>query len=117
MTLLATAALLYLAQASQESVLQFNIEALQNQSVQLAGKNADLHATATDLQSTPRIDQAATTRFHMTRQDLSTAIWVWPVLPRVRTPRALDADTVAAAGRSQPLSWMEHALTVVRESL
>lgn len=117
MTCVATAGLLYLAQASQVSVLQYNIAGLQNQQVTLNAQNASLRATATQLQSLRRIDAAATAQLHMTKPDLSSAIWVNAVTPPPVQIRALNADTVAAEQASQPLAWMKHLFTLVRSSL
>jgi cell division protein FtsL len=117
MSLVAFAALLYLIQASQASVLEYNIAELQAQQVQLQAANAHLHAQVTTLQSPQRIDTLATTQLHMTKPDLSTAIWVTPVLPRVVFPRPLNADVVDAQRASQPLTWFEHMATFVKLSL
>jgi hypothetical protein len=38
-------------------------------------------------------------------------------MPQIPRLRPLNADTVAAQQRSQPLAWMQHALTVIKTSL
>lgn len=117
MALVAFAALLYLFQASHVSVLEMNISDLQSQQVQLRMDNAALRSTATTLQSLQRVDAAATGRLHMTRPDLSTTIWIRPVVPRLSSIRAVNADTVEAQRQSQPLAWMERALAAAKSSL
>lgn len=117
MTCVAAAGLLYLAQASQVSVLQYNIAGLQYQQTTLNARNASLRATATQLQSLQRIDTAATNQLHMVKPDLSTAIWITAAAPPVVRIHAFNADTVAAERASQPLAWMTRFVTVVRSSL
>jgi cell division protein FtsB len=117
MTCVAAAGLLYLAQASQVSVLQYNMAGLQYQQTTLNARNASLRATATQLQSLQRIDTAATSQLHMTKPDLSTAIWITAPVPPAVHIYASNADTVAAEQASQPLAWMTRFVTVVRSSL
>lgn len=117
MSFVALAALLYLAQASQADVLQLNIGALQQERYALNAQNASLHAQATTLQSLQRIDNAAQTQLHMTRPDLSTAIWVSPILPTVPSVHSVDAGTLSAEHASQPLAQIENFIAFVRSSL
>ena len=117
MTFVALAALLYLAQASQVSVFQFNIAALQAERTQLTTDNATLNTTATGLQSLPRIDLIATGQLHMTKPDLSTTVWLAPVLPSVAPLPPVHADTQTAERQSQPLAWMKYALITLKQSL
>lgn len=117
MSFVALAALLYMAQASQVSVQQINISELQSDRVQLTSDNASLRATTTDLQSLPRIDAVATSRLHMTKPDLSTAIWVSPVVPRVPVPHTAGGDVAAAQRQSEPLTWLEHFVSMIQASL
>lgn len=117
MTCVAAAGLLYLAQASQVSVLQYNLAGLQYQQTTLNAQNASLRATATQLQSLQRIDTAATSQLHMTKPNLSSAIWITAPTPPAVTIRPSNADTVAAARASQPLAWMASFFTIVRSSL
>jgi cell division protein FtsL len=117
MSLVTFAALMYLVQASQASVLEYNISELQAQQVQLQATNADLHAQVTALQSPTRIDALATNQLHMAKPDLSTAIWVHPVLPRIVAPRPLNADLIEAQRASRPLAWLEHMATRIKMSL
>lgn len=117
MTFVALAALFYLAQATQVSVLQFSIADLQAQRTQLLADNANLRVQATALQSLQRIDTLASTQLHMTKRDISTDIWVRPVVPRVPTVRGADADTVLAVQASRPLAWMTRVLSLVESSL
>jgi cell division protein FtsL len=117
MACFAIAGILYLAQASQSSVLEYNISVLQSQQAQLDGQNATLRATATQLQSLQRIDAIATQQLHMARPDLRTAIWINPVLLRAATVHSTHADLVAAERASQPLAWMKRFLRLVRASL
>lgn len=117
MTFVALAALLYLAQASQASVLQFNIAGLQDQQAQLTVQNANLRATATSLESVQRIDTIAVRQLHMTTPALSRSVWVEPVIPQVAPIRPFNADTLSAQRRSQPLAWMRRFVALVRSSL
>lgn len=131
MSFVALAGLLYLLQASQASVLEVNISDLQASHAQLAAENASLRITATSLQSLPRIDDVATHRLHMLKPDLSSAIWISPVLPQVGVRQAdgslSTTDSPAtpiwltqmssAQHRSQPLGWMKRLLTLIRSSL
>lgn len=116
MTCIAVAGILYLAQASQVSVLEYNTSYLQAQQVQLDAQNAALRSTATQLQSLQRIDTLATQQLHMTKPDLSTAIWINPIFPRATPVRPLNADLVAAMRASQPLSWMQRFIVLVKSS-
>ena len=117
MTCVAVALLLYLAQASQASVLEFRIAALESARTQLTAQNATLHASATALQSLQRIDSAATNRFHMIRPDLSTTLWIRPIIPSVRPLPPANADRATAQQRSQPLAWMIRFMSAVKSSL
>lgn len=117
MSLIAFAGLLYLAQASQVDVLKFTIADLRAERTQLTAQNASLHAQATSLQSISRIDHLATTQLHMSQPDLSSAVWVRPVMPRVVPLPAVGADTARAERTSQPLAWMQRFLRTVKSSL
>jgi cell division protein FtsL len=117
MSLVAFAAMVYLFQASQVSILEMNIGDMQNQQVQLRIDNAALQTTASSLQSLQRVDAIATTRLHMTRPDISTSMWITPVATRITAIRAMNADMVDAQRQSQPLAWMLNAATFVQSSL
>lgn len=117
MTFVAVAALLYLSQASEADVLQLNIASLQQERYVLNSQNADLHAQATQLQSLQRVDWAAQNQLHMTRPDLSTAIWVSPVLPNLPPAPRADAASSAAERASQPLAQIERFIAFVHASL
>lgn len=117
MTLVAFAAMIYLFQASQMSILEMNISELQNQQVQLRVDNASLQTTAATLQSIPRVDTIATTQMHMTKPDMATFMWISPANPGMPVVHAVNADVVAAERRSQPLAWMKQFLTAVQSSL
>lgn len=115
MSFVAVAALLYLAQASQASILQVNIDALKTDRMQLTSQNGNLHAVVGGLQSPTRIEAAAAGQLHMTQD--GPAIWVDPVAPPVSLPREVNADTLAAQQDSQPLAWLKNAFDVVKSSL
>ena len=117
MSLVAFAAMVYLFQASQYSILEMNIADLQNQQVQLKLDNATLQTTASGLQSIPRVDRIATTQMHMTRPDMGSFMWITPATPRLPVIRAVNADLVDAQRQSQPLAWMQHAAKFVQSSL
>lgn len=129
MSFVALAALLYLLQASQASVLDVNIAQLQSDRAQLVAQNAALRTTATSLQSLQRVDDLATRQLHMARPDLSRTIWIRPLLPRMVQGGTLGADSglsagdpqgaemPAAAQRSTPLGWMKRLIALVRASL
>jgi len=131
MSFVALAALLYLLQASQGSVLAVNIANLQVQRSQLVAQNASLRATATSLQSFRRIDDIATRQLHMTKIDLSNTIWLRPTVPPVGTLQGTTAGTtygpsgaplwvsqmVAAQHRSEPRGWIERLAAFVKSSL
>ncbi len=117
LTLIAVACLIYLAQASQMSVLESQIGALRTDNVSLMARNANLHAQANDLQSMQRIDTEATTKLHMTKPDLATTVWIRPVVPRVVPIVADSLDNSAAKRQSQPLAWLDRFVTFVQNSL
>ena len=117
MTLMALAALLYLAQASQVSVLQFSIAELQTERTQLALENASLRMVATNLQSVRRVDRLASDQLHMIKPDISTSVWVWPVVPPVPSARTPEADRAAAQQASQPGSWLRRFVRLVLSEL
>lgn len=117
MSLVAFAAMIYLFQASQFSILEMNISDLQNQQAQLRVDNAALQTTASSLQSIQRVDTIATTRLHMTKPDMGTFMWVAPATPRMPVIRAVNADLVQAQRQSQPLAWMQHFAAFVQSSL
>lgn len=117
MSLVAVAGLLYLAQASQASVLQYNITELQIERAQLTAQNGSLHATAMNLQSPQRIVTAAQTRLHMRQPDPSNTLWVAPTFPAVTIPPPAAVSRRAAQQRSRPLAWMRRVLQFVRASL
>jgi cell division protein FtsL len=116
MSLCALALLLYLAQASQASVVQYNIEDLQAQQTRLRANNAILHASATSLQSLQRVDQAATSQLHMTKPELPNTIWVSPPPAQLPAVASVDSDTQAAEQRSTPLAWMSRFADFVKSS-
>lgn len=117
MSLVAFAAMVYLFQASQVSVLEMNIADMQTQRVQLRMDTAALQTTASSLQSLQRVDAIATNQLHMTKPDISAAMWVTTVTPRLTAVRAVNADVVAAQRSSQPLAWMQTFVTFVQSSL
>jgi cell division protein FtsL len=117
MSLVALAAMIYLFQASQVSILEMNIGDLQNQQVQLRVDNAALQMTASSLQSIQRVDAIATNQLHMTKPDISSSIWITPVNPHLTAIRAVNADVVAAQRQSEPLAWMQNFATFVKSSL
>jgi cell division protein FtsB len=116
MGLIALALLFYLSQATAVSVLEFRISDLSTQQQQLAMTNANLHAAATTLQSPGRIDAAAHD-LHMAPPDLSTAVWIAPVVPQLPAARPLDEGASAARQRSQPLAWVKRFVHSVLDSL
>jgi hypothetical protein len=113
----AGAAVLYLAQASQTSVMEFNISELQQQELQLSLRSADLHGTATNLQSFTRIGNLATNQLHMIRPAPSATIWIHPVVPWVPASPLPEASRARAVQESQPLSWMRNFISFVAASL
>lgn len=117
MSFIAMAALMYLAQASQISVLQYNIAGLQSQRADLMSQNANLQATATGLRVVNRIETIATTQLHMIKPGPSATIWVSPVVPAVPRLHLASQSIAAAERRSQPLSWMTSAVSTIRASL
>lgn len=117
MTLVAFAAMVYLFQASQVSILEMNIADLQNQQVQIRVDNAALQMTASSLQSIQRVDNIATNQLHMFKPDMSSVMWITPVTPRILPIRAVNAEVVQAQRHSQPLAWMQNLARFVRASL
>src|SRR5947209_5699863 len=117
MSLIAFAAMVYLFEASQVSILEMNIGDLQNQHMQLRMDNASLQRPASSLQSIQRVDSIATNQLHMIKPDISTFMWVTPVAPRMQALHPVNADLVQAERRSQPLSWMQNAASFVKSSL
>jgi cell division protein FtsL len=116
MTCVAIALLLYLTQASQVSVAEFNISDLQRQHTQLHQQNADLSAQATTLQSFRRIDTFATTQLHMVKPGPSPAVWIWPLVPHVESAPPPALSVPAAQRQSQPLAWMTRFASFVKSS-
>jgi hypothetical protein len=117
MCFVAGAAVLYLAQASQTSTMEFNIADLQRQQLQLGLRNADLHATATDLQSFTRIAGLANNELHMIKPAPSATIWIDPVVPWVPAAPVPEVGSAQATRRSQPLAWMRSFVAFVASSL
>ncbi|HLJ69017.1 MAG TPA: cell division protein FtsL [Chloroflexota bacterium] len=117
MACIATAGLLYLAQASRVSVLEFNIAYLEQQHLQLSIDNENLVAQLATLQGTNRIDQIATTQLHMINAAGSASVWVHPVIPRFAAAPAAGLGEARAVRASQPLTWMEQAVRAIEASL
>ena len=117
MSLIAFAAMVYLFQASQVSVLEMNISDLQAQRVQLRIDDAALQTTASSLQSLQRVDWYATNKLHMIKPDIARSIWITVSPPRPTEIRAVNADTIAAQRRSQPLAWMQNVAAFVQSGL
>jgi cell division protein FtsL len=119
MACIAMAALLYLAEASQSSVLQYNIDALQAQRSQLSAQNANLQAQATSLSSIQRIGAEAADQLHMSRPGISSTIWLNPIVPWFSQPAipTARAEILAAQRQSQPLAWMGRFLAFLESSL
>ncbi len=116
MALISGAALIYLNQASKESVLQFSIADLQRQQITLRMQSSNLYATASSLQSLQRIETAASTQLHMTTPPYSSIVWVHPVIPVVASP-PVESSTNTARAQSQPLAWMENAAQFIGSQL
>ncbi|GAC1326818.1 MAG: hypothetical protein NVS2B16_09520 [Chloroflexota bacterium] len=117
MTLVALAAMIYLAQASQASVLSVRISNSQDVHVHLELQNANLHDAATQYQSLTRIETLASNRLHMSRADLSTTIWINPEVPRLTPLRSQRYDLYAAQQRSEPRAWLQRVMHFVVSSL
>jgi cell division protein FtsL len=117
MCFVAGAAVLYLAQASQTSVMEYDIAGLQRQELQLNLKNADLHSVATNLQSFQRIGAIATDQLHMIKPAPSATIWIRPAVPWVPSSPLPEVSTNQATRRSQPLAWMRNFFSFVASSL
>lgn len=115
MALVSFAALIYLNQASNVSVLQFSITDLQRQNVELQIENANLYASATSLSSPQRIQSLATSQLHMTKPPYGSIIWIKPVVPAV--PEPAPDSSLAARQQSQPLAWMRHVIHLVGSAL
>jgi cell division protein FtsL len=116
MALIAFAALIYLNQASKESVLQFSIADLQRERIQLDMQNANLFASASRLQSLSRVYSLASSQLHMSPSRQNNQIWINPVYLRVP---ALPPDQPASSAslQSQPLAWMQHAVQFIAAQL
>jgi cell division protein FtsL len=117
MSLVSAAAMLYLAQASQASVIDFDLAEIKAQQIQLNAENAGLHSQANQLQALQRIDALATSSLHMTKPDLTTTVWVKPFVPKVRHVPSFYPTAGAATESSSPLAWTQRFLTAVRNSL
>ena len=117
MSLLAIACLLYLTQASQVSVIQYNIADLQAQNAQLNTQNTELRAQAMGLQSIERIQHLATTQLHMVTPHIGSTVWLTVTFPRISQPRPSYVNTVAAERQSQPLSWLRSFFHALKSSL
>jgi cell division protein FtsL len=117
MSCVALAGLLYLAQANQASVLQYNIAELQVERVQLTAQDGTLRAAAMPLQSPQRIVSAAQTQLHMQQPNPSNTLWIAPTFSQVALPPSPAASSQAAQQRSQPLAWMRRVFGAVKASL
>ena len=117
MSFVALAGMLYLAQASQASVLQFNIQDLQYTRTQLSAQNASLQATATSLNSVTRVNSLALGPFHMTKPDFSHAIWINVSAPTIMALRPAYTNVPSAQRQSRPAAWIVRFLSVVKNSL
>jgi len=117
MSLIACAFMLYLFQASQTSVLEMKIAHQQSTQMQLQLENAALQTSATQLQSIQRVDSIATNQLHMTKLALSQSVWIYPMVPVVRSPLPAGTDTLTAQRQSEPLSWMVSLVSFVGDSL
>jgi cell division protein FtsL len=115
--LVAIAFLLYLAQASQASVIDLNIGYLQAESAQLNVENTNLRTTAATFRSTQRISLAAINHLHMVQPDMAHTVWVRAAFPTVAPPIDGGADSRRAQQRSQPLAWTRRLVSFVRASL
>jgi cell division protein FtsL len=109
MALISFAALIYLNQAGKESVLQFSINNLQRQQIELNLRNANLYASASTLTNVGRIQSIASTQLQMTQPGQAELTWISPVVPRV-APLPPDTAATSAQQRSEPLVWMQHAI-------
>ena len=117
MFFIAVAAVLYLQQAGQASVLEYNIAALQSEQLQLNMRNANLHASATDLQAPQRIESMATGQLQMLKPDPSNTIWNRPLVPRVAAAPPPDVTLATADRVSSPLAWISRTLSFIKSSL
>jgi cell division protein FtsB len=116
MMLVAVASIIYLAEASQESILQFGLSDLQQQQMQLSSKNAALQAQMSQLQSTQRFDLIASQRLGMVKPGV-LPVWLSPTVPRFQAMPPPDVSLQKAEQESQPLSWMKSFVSAVMASL
>lgn len=114
LALIFIAALIYLSQAGQVSVMQYSIAGLQRQQIALQMQYSNLYATATGLQSLQRVETIAITKLHMSKPSYS-GLWIQPAVPRLPVP--LQDPTSSAQSQSQPLAWMDHAVHVIAAQL
>jgi cell division protein FtsL len=117
MVFVAIASLVYLAQASQASVIELNIASLQQEGSDLSVTNANLHAQAARLRAVTRVSQAAVTQFHMVQPNGSSIVWISIVVPRVTPQPDISISTLRAQRSSQPLAWVNNLMNTVVASL
>jgi hypothetical protein len=116
MSLVVFAALIYLNQASNVSVLQYKIGDLTVQQAQLRQENAQLNARRGYLQGPARI-AASAQQMHMVSHDISANMWLTVRVPVVHPVKPISADLAAAETRSEPQTWVRRFVGFVESSL
>lgn len=109
------AGVLYLAQASQISVREYDMQKLQSQNVTLTTDNAELLARQAALRSMPRVISIATTKLHMVRA--AHPLWVTVQIPLIPAMSGVGTSAKAADARSDPLTWMRNFIDLAKAQL
>jgi hypothetical protein len=116
MSLVVFAALIYLNQASNVSVLQYQISDLTVQQSRLRQENAQLNAIRSHLKQPARISAAAQ-QMHMLSPDASNPVWVKVRVPIVHPLEPIASDLRTAETRSEPQSWVRRFVGLVGSAL
>lgn len=110
--LLGISGLAYLLQVNQASWLEFRLTRQAALQTQLNARRAVLLVRRDALLAEHHIDLVATTKLHMERPSLDTALWLRVSVPRT-TPHAIRAPAVSTG----PLTWMSTAVHDIGASL
>lgn len=110
--LLSAALLMYLFQVNQGAWIDFRLSQAGANQNQKNAVIAGLLAQKDKLLSASRVDTMATSRFHMRRPSLNSALWLTVRLPDVQP--AMKREPVVATG---PLVWLHHAVDAIGDSL
>ena len=112
LALLGLAMFVYVLQVNEAAQIDYGLTNVRVQQAQNRARMANLLVVQDRLRSESRIDSIAVGKLHMIIPPLNSALW-----RTVTVPSRIPTPPKEPAVRTGPLSWLEHAGVVIRDSL